>query len=83
MLVFVLPQRQRVEERVFSIKEEEVEVESLKKVSLISKRLVYKFTVSNNSMNIVCCLIIVMLKQWMILKRQTSTMKRIENKNLK
>ena len=75
MLVFVLPQRQRVEERVFSIKEEEVEVESLKKVSLISKRLVYKFTVSNNSMNIVCCLIIVMLKQWMILKRQTSTMK--------
>lgn len=83
MLVFVLPQRQRVEERVFSIKEEEVEVESLKKVSLISKRLVYKFTVSNNSMNIVCCLIIVMSKQWMILKRQTSSMKRIESKNLK
>ena len=47
MLVFVLPHGQSVAERVFSINNE-VEVDNLKKVSLISQRLVYEFAVSND-----------------------------------
>ena len=47
MLVFVFSHGQSVAERVFSINNK-VEVDNLKKVSLISQRLVYEFAVSND-----------------------------------